>query len=219
LNAYAVEPAYLYIGYYSDEGLAPAQYGDYWGYLDQRGNKAIGFMFDDESDFVQGCAYVKVNGNWGVIDTQGNTVVETAYSSIEFDTEFGFIRAYIGPEAMYLFDFNGNQLFENLCYDYEVINNIFYLKGSEGYIPYDLSYNKLIGSGTEFPGIYYVSLPQNGILIGTSESKTKNQYGANVNGWYQYIDENIHLALHQYYDYRISVQQPRICRRPGTQWT
>ncbi len=47
----------------------------YYGFLNKKGKMEIEPIFDDVENFYEGLAKVKLNGNWGFIDTTGNVVI------------------------------------------------------------------------------------------------------------------------------------------------
>ena len=49
------------------------------GYIDTSGNIAIQFKFDGAASFSEGLASVKLNGQWGYINADGETVIEPSF--------------------------------------------------------------------------------------------------------------------------------------------
>lgn len=53
-----------------------------YGYIDIDNNVVIASQFNEECDFSDGCAIVKVGNNYGVIDTQGKYLINPQYDYI-----------------------------------------------------------------------------------------------------------------------------------------
>ena len=51
--------------------------------------------YDDVDSFYEGLAYVKLNGQWGFVDRQGNVVVPLMYDDTEFFSE-GLAQVRLG---------------------------------------------------------------------------------------------------------------------------
>ncbi|MEX2387974.1 MAG: WG repeat-containing protein [Phycisphaeraceae bacterium] len=61
------------------DGMARAQAGGAWGYLDRRFQFHIEPAFEEAGDFVDGVARVRRDGKWGYINKTGQMVVEPQY--------------------------------------------------------------------------------------------------------------------------------------------
>lgn len=53
------------------EGLAAARKGNLWGFINQKKEEVIPFLFEKAGDFCSGLAIVKLNGKLHTIDTKG----------------------------------------------------------------------------------------------------------------------------------------------------
>ena len=82
------------IGKY-DEGLAPAQEGFLWGYLNPAGELAMACKFDSVTPFQHGLAAVSLNGQWGYINYSGEVEIEPAFSYAE-PFQNGLARVFKG---------------------------------------------------------------------------------------------------------------------------
>ncbi len=56
-----------------------ARLGDYWGYINLKGETVIDFEFEEGHTFYDGITSVKKNGKWGVIDSLGKTIIPFIY--------------------------------------------------------------------------------------------------------------------------------------------
>lgn len=54
-----------------------------WGFVDSMGHQSIPFDFDFAENFQNGLAIVRVEENWGVIDKNGEFVIQPEFSRIE----------------------------------------------------------------------------------------------------------------------------------------
>jgi hypothetical protein len=125
-GSYLSDPIYTSIGQYS-QGLALAGYQGYYGYIDQNGNKAVGFMYDEGTDFLAaGISLVKTSGCWGVIDKQGASIVGTVYTGLDIDEENQIISGHTQDGGLDLFFFDGSKCTSESCYGYEVRNGLLY---------------------------------------------------------------------------------------------
>lgn len=106
---WALEPTLLFIDSYNSTAIAMAKRDNYYGYIDQTGNTVIGFQFSDAQSFDErGFAPVCMN-KWGVINKEGNFIIEPIYEDISFLDNF--INVFNG-EWYGLYDFEGNQIIE-----------------------------------------------------------------------------------------------------------
>jgi hypothetical protein len=64
------------------EGLAPVKKDGKWGYINDRGETAIDFLYDDAELFSGGRAVVQSGGRYGLIDKRGEWVVGPEYDRI-----------------------------------------------------------------------------------------------------------------------------------------
>lgn len=68
-NCYGVLNFYQFIN-----DFAIASCGEFW-FLNKKGNSAFNLIFDDIGNFHEGLARVKINDNWGFINTSGNVII------------------------------------------------------------------------------------------------------------------------------------------------
>ncbi|MDA0193833.1 MAG: WG repeat-containing protein [Bacteroidetes bacterium] len=66
-----------------NDGLMPAKKNGYWGYVDFSGHVAIAFKYDHSSSFKDGRARVNYLGNYGIINSAGQWVVNPEHEQIE----------------------------------------------------------------------------------------------------------------------------------------
>ena len=77
-----VAPTFQIVGsLYS--GRALAKDGAKYGYVDADGQMVISARFEHACDFEYGCAIVKLNDKWGVINTSGEIVIPCLYTYID----------------------------------------------------------------------------------------------------------------------------------------
>lgn len=100
------------------EGLMLVEESGYYGYVDERGDLVIPTMFVSATDFYNNRAVVsptKEDGKNGVIDREGNYILEPKYGNIEILDEFiltrGSISQYLSSDDSYLlFDLDGKEI-------------------------------------------------------------------------------------------------------------
>src|SRR5690606_7850595 len=79
LGKWIVNPVYQDVGEFS-EGLFYAENeSGYYGYLDENGNVAIDFLFENATDFKNGLAIVQKDGKYGIINTRAGLVSDFEY--------------------------------------------------------------------------------------------------------------------------------------------
>ena len=88
-------------------GLAPVKSGDKWGYLDEKEFDALDAFIDTFSIYAgkiveTSASAVKIDGKYGMIDTQGKYVLDPVYTSVQGGTvNGGYVieRAKAGEES------------------------------------------------------------------------------------------------------------------------
>ena len=158
-------------------GISPAesQYlNDYkspvfkWGYIDDSGTETISAIYDDNRDFSNGLAIVNYQGYWGVINKQGEYIVDPSFRTLYSYSE-GYALAQNFKEEYSLLDRNG-KIVMNLPFAevHTVHNRRIKVKNQLGYLFLDLSGNKINESvyphATDFKDGYAVV--QNNDLYG-----------------------------------------------------
>lgn len=208
-EGWILEPTLLFIDAYDSVGMAMAQQGDYYGYIDQEGNTVIGFQFSgaqpfNEKDF----APVRMN-HVGVIDRVGNFIIEPMYDEITINDDF--IIVYNGKYGLY--DCRGNLIIapeydNNFIFDDQFIyTKAYHNNYGDWYYLFDYTGNpKLdslkwaitedrnlfseIGRGELVKG---VSILHQGVLICDYSDSRKYE------GYYRLFDENLNLIIEQDY--------------------
>jgi hypothetical protein len=79
----------------------PMDFGETWGYIDERGETAIYPQYEAARPFVEGLAAVRVLGKWGFVDREGHWVVNPLYeecgdfseslAAVEWHGKWGYI--------------------------------------------------------------------------------------------------------------------------------
>lgn len=80
-----VEPKYTkLLAPFGDGGILPAQEPatGRFGFIDFSGKQAVPFRFEDAIAFSDGKAYIKENGYYGIVDTDGNYIVRNRWEAI-----------------------------------------------------------------------------------------------------------------------------------------
>ena len=109
-----VEPNYLFIGL-SDEGLRVSQDDQRAiGFLDDKGEIAIPFIYKAGSNFSSGLAPVTKNGErWGYINKKGEVVISFKFAkAYRFDVDYqglAKVNRYITNQVIYI-DTNGKRV-------------------------------------------------------------------------------------------------------------
>ncbi|MCB1477287.1 MAG: WG repeat-containing protein [Rhodobiaceae bacterium] len=78
---FAIQPQYDAVGHFH-EGLAPAQQGGLWGFVDRTGNWVVKPQYDSVYRGGDGRFGVKRGGQWGYISTSGELVIEPQFAEI-----------------------------------------------------------------------------------------------------------------------------------------
>lgn len=88
---------YEKLGDIGSNGYVAAYDGYKWGYLDQKGKWAIEPMFQSAEEFIDGYAVVK-DGQYGMIDEDGDIIIDNKYDEIVGYTVNGTAAARCGRE-------------------------------------------------------------------------------------------------------------------------
>ncbi len=87
-----IEPLYESIGDFVD-GLAFAQRGDKFGYINKENNTIIPFIYEKAQNFSNGLAGAMIGGKWGFIDKNGETIIEPRFEDIhKFVNGYAFVK-------------------------------------------------------------------------------------------------------------------------------
>lgn len=93
---------YTSIQNFNEAGLAKAKKGEFWGMIDKKGDWVIQPKFDRLKDFEEGYAMAEMDGDWVVIDAQGEVVLRQGdYKRIDF-LHNGIILAYEKKAMKYI---------------------------------------------------------------------------------------------------------------------
>ena len=91
------------------EGLIAVESQKGWGYVDYNCHEVIKPQYLWANDFCEGRAEVQTKRGMGLIDKQGNYIIDPIYEAVEFDVEKGVVRV-CQKKRWALFDYSGNQL-------------------------------------------------------------------------------------------------------------
>ena len=100
---------YSEIGFFS-EGFAKVKKDDKYSYIDDNGEEAMPFLFDEAKDFYQALAAVKNHNGWHYVDPECYTIIydkgyedvgsfSNGLAKVKKDGKWGFIDLY-GKEAI-----------------------------------------------------------------------------------------------------------------------
>ena len=64
----------------SNNELYASKQGDKWGFVDKNGNLKINYQFDFVTEFNKDVAGIKVDGLWGVINKNGEVILQPTYN-------------------------------------------------------------------------------------------------------------------------------------------
>ncbi|MEZ5023821.1 MAG: WG repeat-containing protein [Chitinophagales bacterium] len=80
-----IPASYKAYGNFSDNGLAPVQFGpsNLWGFINKEGETVIDFQFDEVGAFNNGYAMVKKGGKLGFINETGKVIVPLEYDELK----------------------------------------------------------------------------------------------------------------------------------------
>lgn len=109
-GVFVIEPKWDDAAAFSDDGIALVATEDkMYGYINEKGEDVVPCIYDDATSFYpSGLAIVSVSGEYGVIDKEGNTIVEPQYYSIEHIMGDYIVCHSINSDDLY--DLNGNKL-------------------------------------------------------------------------------------------------------------
>lgn len=79
---FVIEPKYARVKPFLDENIATVQIDNYWVFIDRDENHVFPVEYEEANPFRDGVATVKINGKWGVINTEGELIVENVYDSM-----------------------------------------------------------------------------------------------------------------------------------------
>lgn len=94
-----------------EEGLAPVETEQGWGFVDGEGRIAIEARFMWVGGFREGRAEVQTLTGMGLIDKSGRYVIEPVFDIVDYDPETGNSQVRRGDEWA-LFDYSGEQIKE-----------------------------------------------------------------------------------------------------------
>ena len=77
-----------------------------WGYIDRQGKRVIPARFDDNRDFSEGLAVVRLKGDWGFIDKKGDIAIPLQYKGA-YSFHNGLARVQSKADSMGMIDKNG----------------------------------------------------------------------------------------------------------------
>jgi hypothetical protein len=106
-GTYVIQPHYRYLVdvFFSAEGLIPIGNKDNYliGYIDKDGQQRVPYIYNDGSNFREGCAVVVKGDSVGVIDVNGNVIVPIRYKMMgSFSEGLAFAREYGQSKAGYI---------------------------------------------------------------------------------------------------------------------
>ena len=109
------------------------KYYDRYGFINTRGEEIIPLQYDFAYNFINDWAVVRVGGLWGIINRDGDMVVEPQYEKIVLPSNMDNANSVIVVKnnKWGLIDAKGNILcdikYDKLCQDYR-FTNYFYIK-------------------------------------------------------------------------------------------
>ena len=190
---YIYDPILFYLSEPDDEGLICIGNQGYYGCINMLGEKIVGLFYEEPLRFESGVAIVCANKMYGVIDNQGNTILETKYVSVNLYPENRIIVAddsKNGSTAYAIFNYTGQAItghwYDLITFQDERIyahwnktqQDLVRAKLNDVYDLFDYNGNRLIGEGTELSEIWGVKLPDSyGIMIAECHGEVVNSYG------------------------------------------
>lgn len=200
---YIVEPAYMNIGQFSSEGLAPVCRDGYYGYLNSYGEIVIDFYFTRADSFQNGYAVVGTENGCGVIDSTGAYTVNPQYAELSWLNDTLLQYRLADSQEYGLCNLAGKQLSEP---DYEYFTwkeEYLFAKIQEGdnkFEVFDKEGNALFGEGTALSQVVCIIDSSEGPYLaeckGTSDA---NKYGfiytpsQMYDEWYSYLTRDFQL--------------------------
>ncbi len=193
---YIYKPNLPYLSSPDDQGYLCICYNGYYGCINMRGEKVIGFLYDEPITYYHDVAIVKTNEKYGVISPLGEDILQTKYGNIKVYDHV--IAANTGTgnigeseyETFALFSYSGKQLSQHCYCDIVISNDRIYVQYCKDgdikldgqyfetwYDLFDLEGNRLIGEGTALPEAWGVKMPGGkGIMIAICNGKITNEY-------------------------------------------
>lgn len=191
------------------DGLALVKKDGYYGYIDERGNAVIGFYYDMATSFdpEYQLAIVGTGGGKGVIDYNGELVVDTQYIDVYFDS--GFIVVSEDKNMMGdllncgIYTTTGNHIIEDRYREFYFSDNKIYAnddyesfghsKSSLGDV-YDFNGTNLLNE-EPLLGATAITPPYNGIcIVQYDDVFYYSLNGSHEYSYYLYCDENLNLV-------------------------
>lgn len=81
-KTYIVDPEYVSISQFADNGLAVASLDGYYGYINSKGKVAVDFYFENAQNFQNGYAIVGLENGQGLINESGDYVIQPQYEEL-----------------------------------------------------------------------------------------------------------------------------------------
>lgn len=172
-------PGLVYTGKLLDNGLPD---DGFYGYIDKTGKFVIEPEYSTSSLFSKdGLACVCKNGKYGVIDTDGNTVIDFIYDDVGYYSSAKIYEAFNGEieygspakGTYYIFDQDGKEIFKIKCERLFFYNDFFEARKDGKWALISLK-------GKKITGYSYEKL--------TSESSTSIAYQKKKDGKYGYMN-------------------------------
>ncbi len=179
---YIIEPIYDYLSPCGNNLLCISK-DEYYGCIDSTGKTVIGAFYSEPLEFKNGLSVAKSGYQYGVIDTNGNDILEPKFYDIKINdylieaSEDTYLNDYIYA----LYTYNGQKVSEAMYSEFVIYDNMpvnsvgkigarvygkyhknYLLRGEYYPIWYDLydgEGNRLIGEGTSVPEAWGVYLP------------------------------------------------------------
>ena len=212
---YVIEPQYMSIGPFSEQGLAAVCKNGYYGYIDSSGQRVIDLYYTTADMFQNNYAIVSTESGYGVIDESGVYTVSPQYAQLSWLNE-GLLQ-YKPHEARKEGTAGNWKLYDGygICgldgvelslpeYENFAWHDIYLFAKTEdednSYQVFDESGNALFGEGTSLPQVMYITDNQYGPYLarckGTSEpTRFGFVYSPSHmhDEWYSYLNRDFQL--------------------------
>lgn len=118
-----ITPQFSDCGSFKEGYCAVAFDNDKWGYINSKGIVVIAPEYEEAGKFLNGAAIVELNNKIGVINSQGNFIINPIYDWVNYDDEWFIVvrdkmygwcdksgKTVITPQFTGALNFNGNNI-------------------------------------------------------------------------------------------------------------
>lgn len=202
-KTYIVDPEYVSISQFADNGLAVACLDGYYGYINSKGEVAVDFYFENAQNFQNGYAIIGLENGQGLINESGDYVIQPQYEELVWLGDTILQYKDETTELYGICDVSGNILsnpeYEGMILEGDYIfaqiedeENEFFVFNKDGF--------SIFGEGTSLEQVQCIEQKSYGIYLAKCQGVSEpNIIGFSYTGgtyddtWYSYLDGEFNM--------------------------